>query len=142
MALAVFVVGCADETAIMVHVCFESGAAVGVTNVQVAVDSVRLGPASHGFPFPGGATTMDYSLRPGVELSAREDIVLTVIGRDADGNVVVSHSVRTWFEPGVDRDVAVVLELACRHVGCAEPATTCTDGACASPSEASESRCP
>jgi hypothetical protein len=143
--LAVLVAGCADETAIMVHVCFGPGAADGVTKMRLVVDGETRDAVAHVFPFPSGATTIDFSVRPGVEVSGRENIILTVVGLDDLGTLLLSRSVRTRFEPGVDRDLAVTLEAACRDVVCPdldlEP-QTCAGGTCGDVVEETATRCP
>ncbi|MBI5501819.1 MAG: hypothetical protein HY907_16370 [Deltaproteobacteria bacterium] len=134
--------GCADETAIMVHVCFGPGAADGVTWVRLVVESDGRGATGKVFPFPSGATNIDFSLRPGIELPADEDIVLTVAGLGEGGDVIESHAVRTRFAPGVDRDVAMTLEADCRGVACIGPeAPTCEGGTCVRVGEATATSC-
>lgn len=143
--LAVFAIGCADETAIMVHVCFEPGVRAELTHVCLIVRGESRSALGHVFPLPAGGSTIDYSVRPGVELSGREEIVLTVQGlADVAGVATprISRTVRTWFEPGADRDVAVTLEASCLDFPCADPTNTCAEGTCLSVVEAAAPRCP
>jgi len=140
--LAASLGGCeADQTAVLVHVCFGLRVPEDAAWVQLVVEHATRAPRSLVFAAPAGVDSATFSVRPGVDITQEEDVFLTVIGITETGQRRVSRTVHTWFAPGVDRDVAVGLERACLDVVCRE-GETCGAGVCQPVALAQEAVCP
>jgi hypothetical protein len=132
-----------DRTAILVRVCVAPAVSGELAWIELLVDHGTRPDRAHVFPWTPGAGSATYSVRPGEDLSGREEFLLSAIGLDASERQRISRTVRTWFEAGVDRDVTVLLVAACLDMDCTGgPELTCMEGACAAVGEAATGDCP
>lgn len=130
-----------DRTALLVHVCLDVQVPDDVVFVRLVVDHVSRADVAHVFRLPAGARFVTFSIRPGDDLLVPEDFLLSAVGLDAYGHQRVARTVRTWFEPDVDRDVALTLEAACLGRNCTH-GETCQSGICVPIPTVDNSRCP
>ncbi|MBN1770200.1 MAG: hypothetical protein JXB32_02970 [Deltaproteobacteria bacterium] len=140
--LATATTGCApDRTALLVHVCIAVDVPDEITFVRLVVDHATRPDLARVFRLPVGRTFVTYSIRPGDDLFAPEDFLLSVVGLDEHGHQRITRTVRTWFEPDLDRDVALTLEAACLDRGCTH-GETCQAGICIPIPTVDDSWCP
>lgn len=130
-----------DRTALLVHVCLDVQVPDDVAFVRLVVDHASRPDVAHVFRLPAGEPFVTFSVRPGDDLIVPEDFLLSVVGLDAFGHQRVTRTVRTWFEPDVDRDVALTLETACLGKNCTH-GETCQSGICAPIPTVDSSWCP
>lgn len=134
--------GCApDHTALLVHVCIDVRVPDDIAYVRLVVDHVSRPDVAKVFRLPAGQPVVTYSIRPGDDLVAPEDFLLSAVGLDEHGHQRIARTVRTWFQPDLDRDVALTLEPACLGRVCTH-GETCTAGVCAPIPTVDDSWCP
>ena len=134
--------GCApDNTALLVHVCVDVSVPDGVAFVRLVVDHASRPDVAHVFPLSAGTNVVTYSIRPGDDLVVPEDFLLSAVGLDEHGHQRITRTVRTWFEPDRDRDVALTLEATCLDRSCTY-GETCEAGICVPIPTVDDSWCP
>ena len=130
LATALVVAGCqGDLTAILLHVCLGPSASEELAMLRLVVEDDTRAAQGHVFSLPADASEVEYSLRPGAELTERVEFTLYVVGLDELGAERINRALLTSFEPDVDRDVAVWLEDDCLDITCGA-GETCLGGAC------------
>lgn len=140
--LAATAPGCApDRTALLVHVCVELDVPGEVSFVRLVVDHATRPDVARVFPLPSGQIFVTYSIRPGDDLVVPEDFLLSAVGLDEYGHQRVTRTVRTWFEPDRDRDVALTLQADCLDHSCTH-GETCEAGICVPIPTVDDSWCP
>jgi hypothetical protein len=140
--LAAIAPGCApDQTALLVHVCVDVGVPDEIAFVRLVVDHASRPDVAQVFRLPAGQPFVTYSVRPGDDLVVPEDFLLSVVGLDENGHQRLTQTLRSWFEPGRDRDVAVTLEAACLDHVCTH-GETCEAGICVPVQTVDDSWCP